>query len=300
MNFRRRPAETHFLLVEVRLAINTIFDYFDTNYNTNASQNERGVMHKTALVTGAARGIGRAVAEKLAENKFDIGVVYISADKAAREVVEACAELGVQTVSIKADISRRDGREKISQVMHDKFKRLDLLVNNAGVAPKERLDILEATEESYDWVMDVNLKGPYFLTQTAAKWMIDEKKAAADYAPAIVNISSISAYTSSPKRGEYCLSKAGMGMMTQLYADRLAEFGIPVFEIRPGIIQTDMTSSVQEKYDRLILEQGLTPIRRWGQPDDVAKAVAAIALGYLPYSTGEVINVDGGFHMHRL
>ena len=257
-------------------------------------------MHKTALVTGAARGIGRAVAEKLAENKFDIGVVYVSADEAAREVVEACAELGVQTVSIKADISRRDGREKISQVMHDKFKRLDLLVNNAGVAPKERLDILEATEESYDWVMDVNLKGPYFLTQTAAKWMIDEKKAAADYAPAIVNISSISAYTSSPKRGEYCLSKAGMGMMTQLYADRLAEFGIPVFEIRPGIIQTDMTSSVQEKYDRLILEQGLTPIRRWGQPDDVAKAVAAIALGYLPYSTGEVINVDGGFHMHRL
>lgn len=257
-------------------------------------------MQKTALVTGAARGIGRAIAEKLAENKFNIGIVYISADSAAKEVVDACRAFGVEALSIKTDISQSDSRAKIIQSMRSKFKRIDLLVNNAGVAPKTRLDILDATEESYDWVMDVNLKGPYFLTQAVARWMIEAIKSDPDYAPTIINISSISAYTSSPMRGEYCLSKAGMGMMTQLYADRLAEFGIPVFEIRPGIIQTDMTSAVQEKYDKLILEDGLTPIRRWGRPQDIAKAVAAIALGYLPFSTGEVINVDGGFHMHRL
>ena len=255
---------------------------------------------KTALVTGAARGIGRAIAIELANNNFNVGIVYVSADSAAKEVVDACRKLGVQAISIKADISNRENRQTIIDKMHEKFKRIDLLVNNAGVAPKTRLDILEATVESYDWVMDVNLKGPYFLTQAVANWMIKEKKSGVDYTPAIINISSISAYTSSPKRGEYCLSKAGMGMMTQLYADRLAEFGIPVFEIRPGVIKTDMTAAVNKKYDKLIIDEGLTPIRRWGEPDDIAKAVSAIALGYFPFSTGEVINVDGGFHMHRL
>ena len=174
-----------------------------------------------------------------------------------------------------------------------------MLVNNAGVAPSKRLDILEATEESFDRVMSINLKGPYFLTQLVANWMIEQKKANPKQPFRIVNTSSMSAYTSSPARGEYCVSKAGLSMMTLLYADRLAEFNIGVFEIRPGIIQTDMTSVVKEKYDKLIAE-GLTPIKRWGQPIDIANVVEAIAEGKLDFSTGQVINVDGGFHFRRL
>ncbi len=252
---------------------------------------------KVALVTGAARGIGRSIAGELAKNGFNVGVVYVSSDAAAAEVVEACESHGVKAAAIKADIGKAADRDRIIETMKEQFGRLDLLVNNAGVAPKQRSDILQSTEESYDRVMQVNLKGPYFLTQAAANWMIAETK---EDARCIINISSISAYTSSTMRGEYCLSKAGMSMMTQLYADRLAEFGISVFEIRPGIIRTDMTAAVTEKYDRLILQEGLTPIRRWGEPRDVAKAVVAVALGYFPFSTGEVINVDGGFHLRRL
>jgi len=161
------------------------------------------------------------------------------------------------------------------------------------------MDILEVTEESYDRVMGINLKGPYFLTQLVANWMVEQKKTRPERAFRIVNTGSISAYTSSPARGEYCVSKAGIAMMTMLYADRLAEYGIGVFEIRPGIIQTDMTSVVKDKYDKLIAE-GLTPIKRWGQPEDIAKAVGAIAEGRLDFSTGQVINVDGGFHLRRL
>jgi NAD(P)-dependent dehydrogenase (short-subunit alcohol dehydrogenase family) len=161
------------------------------------------------------------------------------------------------------------------------------------------MDILEVTEESYDRVMGINLKGPYFLTQLVANWMVEQKKTHPERAFRIVNTGSISAYTSSPARGEYCVSKAGIAMMTMLYADRLAEYGIGVFEIRPGIIQTDMTSVVKDKYDKLIAE-GLTPIKRWGQPEDIAKAVGAIAEGRLDFSTGQVINVDGGFHLRRL
>lgn len=253
-----------------------------------------------ALVTGAARGIGRGIAQALAEQGFHIAIVYVSADTAAREVVEACRSHGRQAIAIKADISLQADRARIVQTVRDEFGRLDVLVNNAGVSPKARLDLLQATEDSYDWVMDVNLKGPYFLTQAVANWMIEQTQSDASRSPKIINISSISAYTSSPARGEYCLSKAGMSMMTQLYADRLAEFGIPVFEVRPGIIATDMTSAVKEKYDRLILQEHLTPIQRWGLPEDVAKAVCAIAQDAFPFSTGEVINVDGGFHMKRL
>jgi len=257
-------------------------------------------MKQTALITGAARGIGRGIAEGLAKDGINVGLVYVSADDAAQEAVEMCQNYGVKAVAVKADISHTDDRLRIVETMKTEFGRLDILVNNAGVAPKVRLDILEAQEESYDWVMDVNLKGPYFLTQLVANWMIEQKKANDSLEPKIINISSISAYTSSPGRGEYCLSKAAMSMMTLLYADRLAEFGIPVFEVRPGIIKTDMTSAVTEKYDKLIFKDGLTPIKRWGTPEDIAKAVSAIALGYLPFSTGEVINVDGGFHMKRL
>ncbi len=253
-----------------------------------------------ALVTGAARGIGRGIAMGLAKNNFDVALVYISADAAAQEAVELCQTSGVKAVAIQADISKRDDRARIVEHMKTEFGRLDLLVNNAGVAPKVRLDLLESTEESYDWVMGVNLKGPYFLTQAVANWMIEQKREEPERTPQIINISSISAYASSPARGEYCLSKAGMSMMTQLYADRLAEFGIPVFEVRPGIIETDMTAAVQQKYDKLILQDNLTPIRRWGKPEDIAKAVCAIASGYFSFSTGEVFNVDGGFHMKRL
>ena len=172
-------------------------------------------------------------------------------------------------------------------------------MNNAGVAPDKRLDLLEATEESFDRLIRINLKGPYFLTQLAANWMIGEKKKDESFTPMIVNIASISSYTSSPGRGEYCISKAGISMMTALYADRLSEYGINVYEIRPGIIKTDMTAPVEKKYDKLIAE-GLTPIKRWGSPEDVGRAVCAIARGDLCFSTGEVINVDGGFHLKRL
>jgi NAD(P)-dependent dehydrogenase (short-subunit alcohol dehydrogenase family) len=174
-----------------------------------------------------------------------------------------------------------------------------MLVNNAGVAPETRVDLLEASEQSYDRVMGINLKGPYFLSQLIARWMVEQSRQFPDRKFRIVNISSLSAYTSSPSRGEYCVSKAGVSMMTRLYADRLAEYGIGVFEIRPGIIATDMTSVVKDKYDKMIAD-GLTPIKRWGQPEDVARAVRAIAEGSLDFSTGQVIDVDGGFYLRRL
>jgi NAD(P)-dependent dehydrogenase (short-subunit alcohol dehydrogenase family) len=179
---------------------------------------------------------------------------------------------------------------------------LDLLVNNAGVAPHVRADILDADEASFDRLIQINVKGPYFLTQQVARWMIEQRQAAgaeASYHPKIVTISSISAYTASVNRGDYCVAKAALSMLTPLYATRLAEYGINVYEIRPGIIATDMTAPVKEKYDKLIAG-GLTPIQRWGTPGDVGKAVAAIAQDLLPFSTGEVINVDGGFHLRRL
>jgi NAD(P)-dependent dehydrogenase (short-subunit alcohol dehydrogenase family) len=181
------------------------------------------------------------------------------------------------------------------------FERLDLLVNNAGIAPLVRVDVLEAGEESFDRVLDVNLKGPFFLTQAAARWMLEQTNVRGAMAPRpkIVNISSVSAYTASLNRAEYCISKAGLSMMTQVFAARLAPQGINVYEIRPGIIATDMTGPVKAKYDQLIAD-GLTPIERWGNPDDVGKAVAALAQDLFPFSTGEVLNVDGGFHLRRL
>jgi 3-oxoacyl-[acyl-carrier protein] reductase len=200
---------------------------------------------------------------------------------------------------VQADVSEGADRERLVAETLRAFGRIDLLVNNAGIAPEVRADLLEATEESFDRLIAVNLKGPYFLTQRVAREMLRDRDEAAP-APKIVNITSISAYTASVNRGDYCVAKAGLAMMTKLYAARLAEHGINVYEIRPGVIETDMTGAVKEKYDRLILEQGLTPIRRWGRPDDVARAVVAVATDLLPFSTGEVINVDGGFHLRRL
>ena len=252
-----------------------------------------------ALITGAGRGIGYGIATQLAENNYNLVIDDVHEEAAVQKAMDDLKAKGATVLYVQADISKADQRTEMISQIRATFGRLDLLVNNAGVAPKVRLDILDATEESYDRVMTINLKGPYFLTQLVAGWMIEQKKADDTLTPKIVNISSMSAFTSSPSRGEYCISKAGVSMMTKLYADRLAEFNIPVYEIRPGVILTDMTSVVKEKYDKLIAE-GLTPIKRWGYPEDIAKAVVAMALNYFPFSTGEVIHVDGGFHIQRL
>jgi 3-oxoacyl-[acyl-carrier protein] reductase len=264
-------------------------------------------MNRVALITGASRGLGRGVALELAKLGFDLVLNYASqqaaAESAAAECQAAARAAGgeVRTEICQADISKTADRHHLISFTRERFNRLDVLVNNAGVAPEKRVDILEATEESFDRLISINLKGPYFLTQLAANWMIEQVRAATPgaLAPKIITISSISAYTASPARGEYCVAKAGLGMLTQLYATRLAEFGIYVYEVRPGIMATDMTQPVKERYDKLISE-GLTPIRRWGTPSDVGKAVAALALGLFPFSTGEVLNVDGGFHLRRL
>jgi len=249
-----------------------------------------------ALVTGAARGIGAAIAVKLAQAGYDVAVFDVLE---ASETIEAVTAAGRRGLSITGDVTAPADREAALAKIDEELGRLDVLVNNAGVAPKVRADILEASEESYDRVMGINLKGPYFLTQAVANWMIRQKADRPEAWRCIVNISSMSAYTASPSRGEYCLSKAGVSMATKLYAARLAEDGIGVYEIRPGIIATDMTSAVKDKYDKLIAE-GLTPIQRWGCPDDIARAVAACARGELKFSTGEVINVDGGYHLRIL
>jgi 3-oxoacyl-[acyl-carrier protein] reductase len=255
--------------------------------------------NRVALVTGASRGIGRAVALALADIHSEVMLNYASSHQAALALKQEIEQRGVKAEIFQGDISRLEDHHRLVEFLKEHFGRIDVLVNNAGVAPKVREDLLKANPESFDRLMATNLRGPFFLTQQIALWMIHLKETIPDYFPCVVNISSISAYTSSPSRAEYCISKAGVAMMSQLYADRLAEYGIPVFEIRPGIIKTDMTAGVREKYDKLIAE-GLTPIRRWGQPEDVGKAVAAIVQGYFPFSTGEVINVDGGFHMRRL
>ena len=249
-----------------------------------------------ALVTGAARGIGAAIAEELARNGFDLAVLDVID---AADTIAAVQAAGSAGLSVTGDVTSAADRAAVLKAVEDRFGRLDVLVNNAGVSPQVRADILEAAEESYDHVMDVNLKGPYFLTQAAANWMVRRREAGSGGWMCIVNISSCSAYAASPSRGEYCISKAGVSMATKLYAARLADFGIGVYEIRPGIIATDMTAGVKDKYDRLIAD-GLTPIRRWGRPEDVAAAVAACARGDLKFSTAEVINVDGGFHLRTL
>jgi NAD(P)-dependent dehydrogenase (short-subunit alcohol dehydrogenase family) len=259
-----------------------------------------------AIVTGASRGIGKAIAKELASLGYDLLLNYFDLDGDGKAddsfAIEAQKEIrqaGAKCEVLCGDIGSSGDRAKLVDFAKENFGRCDMLVNNAGVAPEKRVDLLEATEQSYDRVMGINLKGPYFLTQLVAKWMIEQRRQYADHKFRIVNVSSLSAYTSSPSRGEYCISKAGVSMMTMLYADRLAEYGIGVFEIRPGIIATDMTSAVKDRYDKLIAE-GLTPIKRWGQPEDVSQAVRAIAEGTLDFSTGQVIDVDGGFHLRRL
>lgn len=278
-------------------------------------------MNPVALITGASRGIGRGIALELARLGYDLVVNYAGNETAAQQTARDCAALAtdcrktIRAEICQADISLGADRQKLVEFTKQTFGRLDLLVNNAGVAPNVRADILDANEDSFDRLIAINVKGPYFLTQLAAKWMIEQCSCRGDeadspkevgppphvggYRPKVVTVTSISAYTASTNRGDYCVSKAALSMLTPLFASRLAEQGINVFEIRPGVIATDMTGPVKEKYDKLISE-GLTPIPRWGTPEDIGRAVAAIASDAFPFSTGEVINVDGGFHLRRL
>jgi 3-oxoacyl-[acyl-carrier protein] reductase len=257
-------------------------------------------MSGVALVTGASRGIGRGVALALAGGGFDVVVNYATNAAAAESVTREIEQCGAKAHPVQANIATAADRARLVDEAYSAFGRVDLLVNNAGVAPDVRADLLDATEASFDRMISVNLKGPYFLTQLVARRMIEQIGAGVLSNPNIVTISSISAYTASLSRGDYCVAKAGLSMLTRLYAARLAEHGINVYEIRPGIVATDMTGPVRERYDKLIFTDGLTPIRRWGQPDDVGRAVLAVAQGLLPFSTGQVIDVDGGFHLRTL
>lgn len=262
------------------------------NESSNTSQ-------RVALVTGASRGIGYAIASKLASDGFDIAVNDIRDESDVAEALDGLRSAGVDVMYCKADVSKADDRAKMVGDIRDRFGRLDVLVNNAGVAPNERADILDASEASFDRLISINLKGPYFLTQLVANWMAEQYRADQNFRGSIVNISSISATVTSVNRGDYCISKAGITMATQLWAARLAEFGVGVYEVRPGVIRTDMTSAVTEKYDKLIAE-GLTVEPRWGTPEDVGRAVATLARGELTYATGNFLMVDGGLTLQRL
>jgi 3-oxoacyl-[acyl-carrier protein] reductase len=256
-------------------------------------------MSLAALVTGGSRGIGRSIALELGRLGYAVGVNYASRPDAAEQVVGEIAATGGKAAAIRGNVGETDDRAAMIQTVLDQFGRLDVLVNNAGITSPGRKDLLEATEESWDEVFAINLKGPFFLSQLAARQMIAQSTAGKSSGGKIINISSISAFAVSTNRGDYCITKAAMEMMTQLFAVRLADDKIGVFEICPGVIESDMTAAVQEKYDKLIAE-GLSPIRRWGKPEDVAKAVAAIATDSFPFSTGERFHVDGGFHIRRL
>ncbi len=257
-----------------------------------------------ALVTGAGRGIGRAIALELAKNGFDIvgnDILYEPRNKKSGlfEVKERVEKFKKIFLPVQGDISSLDDHPKILKKALDRFGRIDVLVNNAGIAPEKRLDILETTAESFDRVLSVNMRGTFFFTQKVASIMAKQAKQKSEMKPCIIFISSISAYVSSPSRAEYCISKAALSQAARIFADRLAEYGINVYEVRPGIIQTDMTAPVREKYDKLIAK-GLVPQRRWGFPEDVAQAVNALARGYFGYSTGLVIEVSGGMNIQRL
>lgn len=254
---------------------------------------------KTAMITGASRGIGLAIAKQLYQDGCNIAVMDLAEEAAAMENFQTAGMEQNRIVYVKGDITKADCRTAFIAKTIEKFGCIDILVNNAGVAPRVRADLLDMTEESFDFVMGVNVKGNLGMTQAVAKQMISQPLTGKRRG-VIVNISSCSAYTSSTNRGEYCVSKAGVAMLTTLFADRLAEEGINVFEVRPGIIATDMTATVTEKYDHLINDNGILPIRRWGKPEDVAGAVSILCDERLCYCTGDIINADGGFHIQRL
>jgi 3-oxoacyl-[acyl-carrier protein] reductase len=253
---------------------------------------------RVALVTGGTRGIGLGIARALAAEGFDLALCGVREEK---DVAPGLAELrgGGAAHYFRADIGERADRLGLVAGVRARLGRLHVLVNNAGAAPPARLDLLEAGEESFERLLRVNLQGPYFLTQAVARWMLEQRGKDEAWAGCIVNVTSVSATVASTDRGDYCVSKAGLAMASQLWAVRLAGAGIPVYEVRPGIIRTDMTAAVAEKYDRLIAD-GLVPQGRWGTPEDVGRIVAALARGDAPYSTGSVITVDGGLTIPRL
>jgi 3-oxoacyl-[acyl-carrier protein] reductase len=257
------------------------------------------VTKRVALVTGGSRGIGFGIAQCLAREGFDLAICGLREPAAVNEPLAQLRGAGAEVLYTQADIGDAAARARLVAAVRDKFGRLDVLVNNAGRSPSARADILDATEESFDEVLRANLRGPYFLTQVVARWMIEQGKAQTEYRGAIVNITSVSATFASTNRGDYCISKAGVAMSTRLWAARLGEFHIPVYEVRPGVIRTDMTAGASEKYDKLFRE-GMAIEARWGTPEDVGKAVAALARGDFAYSTGSVIMVDGGMTVERL
>ncbi len=254
---------------------------------------------RVALITGGGRGISRGIAECLATSGFDLAVNGVRDAAQVADTIAALEKLGAAVFYCQGNVAEHADRSAILETVRKRFGRLDVLVNNAGVAPDVRADILDATEASFDRVIGINLKGPYFLTQAAARWMIEQQQADASFHGVIVNISSVSATEASINRGDYCISKAGIVMATQLWAHRLAEFGIGVYEVRPGIVHSDMSAQVQEKYDKLMAE-GLTVENRWGEPHDVGRAVALLARGELTYATGNVLKLDGGLTLRRL
>lgn len=254
---------------------------------------------KVALVTGGAQGIGFGVSCELAKAGFELVLCGRKSVEAVAEPIAKLEELGAKVTYISCDISSDAQRKNLINEIEQKIGRLDCLVNNAGVAPRVRADMLEADEDSFDFIMDINLKGAYFITQAAANYMAKQKKADAGFSGTIIFVTSCSATVASVNRGDYCLSKAGLSMAAKLYAARMAEYDVSVFEIRPGVIKTDMTSGVTGKYDKL-LEDGLALQKRWGMPEDIGKVAAAMASGMLPYATGSVVNVDGGMTVQTL
>jgi len=257
-----------------------------------------------ALVTGAARGIGRQIALELARAGCDIVGVDIVFEPENRraglfEVKKSAEESGAAFLPIEGDVSSLEDHEKIVERTLSAFSRIDVLVNNAGIAPETRRDVLETTPESYDRVMAVNTRGAFFLTQRVARLMVGQSYENSAFSPSIVFISSISAEVSSPGRAEYCMSKAALSQASRIFADRLTENGINVYEVRPGLIKTEMTAPVREKYD-LLISDGLVPQERWGLPEDVAKAVAALVQGAFSYSTGMIVEISGGMNIRRL
>ena len=256
-------------------------------------------MKKIAIVTGSRRGIGLAIVKKLMSDGYTAVLCDVVEEPEVKGLLDELNKTG-EACYFRCDIFKPADRDALFDAVLEKYGRIDVLVNNAGVACAVRLNILETTPESFERLMRINCEGTFFMCQGAANRMLAcKEKGLEDYSPRIVNISSMSAYTSSTSRGEYCISKAGIAMITKLFADELADKGIPVFEVRPGIIATDMTAVVHEKYEKLIAE-GVTPIRRFGQPEDVANCVSAACTGLLDFGTGTVLNADGGFHIQRL
>jgi 3-oxoacyl-[acyl-carrier protein] reductase len=255
-------------------------------------------MNKTAIVTGGSRGIGFAISQQLSSDGYNIVIMGVSPEESHEDNLKILKDKGIEYTYIQGDISKTEDRQRCVDDAVAKYGAIDVLVNNAGVAPSVRADLLEMTEESFDRVVRINTKGTMFMTQTVAKQMLKQEIKGRKRGT-IVNISSCSAVVSSTSRGEYCISKAGVSMLTTLYADRLASEDIFVYEVRPGVISTNMTFGVKEKYDTL-LEQGVFPIKRWGMPEDIAQVVSAFCSDKFLYTTGNYIDVDGGFHIQKL